>query len=127
VLAAKLGLPLVATHPIQFLSSDEFTAHEARTCISEGEILANPRRNKRFNVQQRFMTQAEMTELFADMPNALQNAVEIAKRCNLVLELGKPQLPNFPTPDGSSIDEFLVKEAQRGLDARLEHLYPDPA
>jgi DNA polymerase-3 subunit alpha len=100
VLAAKLGLPLVATHPIQFLSEQEFTAHEARTCISEGEILANPRRNKRFNAQQRFMTQAEMAELFADMPNALQNAVEIAKRCNLVLELGKPQLPNFPTPDG---------------------------
>ncbi|MDO8305007.1 DNA polymerase III subunit alpha [Herminiimonas sp.] len=127
VLAAKLNLPLVATHPVQFLEKDEFTAHEARTCISEGEILANPRRIKRFNEQQRFTTQAEMAELFADMPHALQNSVEIAKRCNLVLELGKPKLPNFPTPDGSSIDEFLVKEAQRGLDARLEHLYPDPA
>ncbi|MDO9419525.1 MAG: DNA polymerase III subunit alpha [Herminiimonas sp.] len=126
VLAAKLNLPLVATHPVQFLDQSEFTAHEARTCISEGEILANPRRIKRFNERQRFTTQVEMAELFADMPNALQNSVEIAKRCNLVLELGKPKLPNFPTPDGSSIDEFLVKEAQRGLDGRLEHLYPDP-
>lgn len=126
VLAAKLGLPVVATHPVQFLSQEEFIAHEARTCISEGEILANPRRVKRFNEQQRFTTQAEMAELFADMPNALRNSVEIAKRCNLVLELGKPQLPNFPTPDGVSIDEFLVQEAERGLAMRLEHLYPDP-
>ncbi|HEV7856833.1 MAG TPA: DNA polymerase III subunit alpha, partial [Herminiimonas sp.] len=127
VLAAKLKLPVVATHPVQFLTDDEFIAHEARTCISEGEILANPRRIKRFNQQQRFTTQAEMAALFADMPNALQNSIEIAKRCNLTLELGKPKLPNFPTPDGSSIDEFLVKEAQRGLEGRLEHLYPDPA
>ena len=126
-LAAKLQLPVVATHPIQFLSAEEFTAHEARTCISEGEILANPRRVKRFNEQQRFLTQAEMAELFADMPNALRNSVEIAKRCNLVLTLGKPQLPNFPTPNGVSIDEFLVQEAERGLEKRLEHLYPDPA
>src|SRR5690606_5910462 len=126
-LAATLGLPVVATHPIQFLTDEEFTAHEARTCISEGEILANPRRVKRFNERQRFTTQAEMAELFADMPNALRNSVEIAKRCNLMLELGKPKLPNFPTPDGSSIDDFLVLEAKRGLEARLAHLYPDPA
>ena len=126
-LAAKLNLPVVATHPVQFLSAEEFTAHEARTCISEGEILANPRRVRRFNEQQRFLTQAEMAELFADMPHALRNAVEIAKRCNLVLTLGKPQLPNFPTPNGVSIDEFLVQEASRGLEARLEQLYPDPA
>ncbi|GGC14653.1 DNA-directed DNA polymerase [Oxalicibacterium flavum] len=126
-LAAKLGLPVVATHPIQFLTDEEFTAHEARTCISEGEILANPRRVKRFNERQRFTSQAEMAELFADMPNALRNSVEIAKRCNLMLELGKPKLPNFPTPDGSSIDDFLVLEAKRGLEARLAHLYPDPA
>ncbi|HEX2603854.1 MAG TPA: DNA polymerase III subunit alpha [Oxalicibacterium sp.] len=126
-LAAKLKLPVVATHPVQFLSEEEFIAHEARTCIAEGEILANPRRVKRFNEQQRFLTQAEMAELFADMPNALRNSVEIAKRCNLTLTLGKPQLPNFPTPNGISIDEFLVQEAARGLEMRLEHLYPDPA
>ncbi|WP_293776339.1 DNA polymerase III subunit alpha [uncultured Oxalicibacterium sp.] len=125
-LAAKLQLPVVATHPVQFLTDEEFTAHEARTCIAEGEILANPRRPKRFNERQRFTTQAEMAELFADMPNALRNSIEIAKRCNLILELGKPQLPNFPTPDGVSIDEFLVQEASRGLQGRLEQLYPDP-
>jgi DNA polymerase-3 subunit alpha len=122
--AAKLKLPVVATHPIQFLTQEEFTAHEARTCISEGEILANPRRAKRFNEQQCFKTQAEMAELFADMPAALQNTVEIAKRCNLQLELGKPKLPNFPTPDGVSIDEFLELQSQEGLNQRLLQLFP---
>ncbi|CAN5207125.1 DNA polymerase III subunit alpha [soil metagenome] len=124
-LAAKLRLPVVATHPVQFLTAEEFTAHEARTCIAEGEILANPRRIKRFNEQQGFKTQAEMAALFADLPGALQNSVEIAKRCNLTLTLGKPQLPKFPTPEGVTIDEFLAQQAQQGLDARLLQLYPD--
>jgi len=126
-LAAELGLPVVATHPIQFIDPSEFQAHEARTCIAEGEILANGRRVKRFNQDQYFKTQEEMQELFADLPGALVNSVEIAKRCNLVLELGKPKLPLFPTPDGVTLDEFLVSEAQAGLKQRLEMLYPDPA
>ncbi|MFI4940438.1 MAG: DNA polymerase III subunit alpha [Burkholderiales bacterium] len=126
-LAAKLQLPVVATHPVQFLSTEEFIAHEARSCISEGEILANPRRAKRFNEQQYFKTQAEMAALFADVPAALQNSVEIAKRCNLLLQLGKPKLPNFPTPDGVTIDDFLVAQAREGLAQRLLHLYPDQA
>ncbi|MFC3111237.1 DNA polymerase III subunit alpha [Undibacterium arcticum] len=126
-LAAKLGLPVVATHPVQFVSKDEFTAHEARTCIAEGEMLANTRRVRRFNEQQCFKTQAEMVALFADLPAAVQNTLEIAKRCNLTLELGKPKLPDFPTPDGVTIDEFLVLEAQQGLEQRLLQLYPDEA
>lgn len=124
-LAARLQLPVVATHPIQFLAAEEFIAHEARTCIAEGEILANPRRVRRFNQEQGFKTQAEMTALFADLPGAVQNTVAIAKRCNLTLTLGKPQLPNFPTPDGMSIDDFLVAETKLGLEMRLKHLYPD--
>jgi DNA polymerase III subunit alpha len=127
VLAAKLGLPVVATHPVQFLSPDEFVAHEARTCIAEGEILGNARRVKRFNQQQSFKTRQEMETLFADLPVALQNTVEVAKRCNLTLELGKPKLPNFPTPPGMTIDEFLVAETQAGLEKRMLHLFPDPA
>ncbi|EJL92772.1 DNA-directed DNA polymerase III PolC [Herbaspirillum sp. CF444] len=126
-LAARLGLPVVATHPIQFLSQDEFIAHEARTCIAEGEILANARRVRRFNEQQEFKSQAEMAALFADLPGAVQNTIEIAKRCNLTLTLGKPQLPNFPTPDGMTIDDFLVAETKLGLEARLKHLFPDEA
>ncbi len=126
-LAAKLGLPVVATHPVQFLNKEEFTAHEARVCIADGEILANGRRVKRFTQEQYFKTQAEMAELFADLPAALQNSVLIAQRCNLKLVLGKPQLPDFPTPDGMSIGDFLIQQAKEGLEERLLQLFPDEA
>ncbi len=126
-LAARVGLPVVATHPVQFLNKEEFTAHEARVCIAEGEILANGRRVKRFTPEQYFKTQSDMAALFADIPAALQNSVLIAQRCHLKLALGKPQLPDFPTPDGMSIDDFLVQQAQQGLQQRLLQLYPDEA
>ena len=126
-LAAKLKLPVVATHPLQYMTPDDFTAHEARVCISEGDILANPRRQKRFTTDQYFRTQDEMCALFADIPSALANTVEIAKRCNLTLELGKPKLPLFPTPDGMSLDDYLVQLSKDGLEVRLAQLYPDEA
>jgi DNA polymerase-3 subunit alpha len=126
-LASALKLPVVATHPLQYMTQDDFTAHEARVCISEGDILANPRRQKRFTTEQFFRTQAEMAELFADIPSALANSVEIAKRCNLTLELGKPKLPLFPTPDGMSLDDYLVQLSKEGLEKRLEQLYPNTA
>ncbi|WP_408142436.1 DNA polymerase III subunit alpha [Caballeronia glebae] len=126
-LAAKLKLPVVATHPMQFMTPDDFTAHEARVCISEGDILANPRRQKRFTQDQYFRTQDEMCRLFADIPSALANTVEIAKRCNLTLELGKPKLPLFPTPDGMSLDDYLVQLSKEGLEVRLQQLFPDEA
>jgi len=124
-LAGRLGLPVVATHPVQFLEKSEFIAHEARVCIAEGEMLANAKRVRRFNENMCFKSQAEMLELFKDLPGALANSVEIAKRCNVTLTLGKPQLPNFPTP-GMTIDEFLVAETKKGLEERLVQLYPDP-
>ncbi|MBO2978410.1 DNA polymerase III subunit alpha [Burkholderia pseudomallei] len=126
-IAAELKLPVVATHPLQYMTADDFTAHEARVCISEGDILANPRRQKRFTTEQFFRTQGDMAALFADLPSALANTVEIAKRCNLTLELGKPKLPRFPTPDGMSLDDYLVQLSQEGLDKRLVQLYPDEA
>src|SRR5450830_761777 len=126
VLANKLKLPVVATHPIQFINKEDYTAHEARVCISEGDMLANGRRVRRFNAQQCFKTQEEMATLFADLPGDLRNSVEIAKRCNLMLELGKPKLPDFPTPDGMTLNDFLVHEAKRGLEFRLQHLFPNP-
>ncbi|KND59776.1 DNA polymerase III alpha subunit [Candidatus Burkholderia verschuerenii] len=126
-LAAKLKLPVVATHPLQFMTADDFTAHEARVCISEGDILANPRRQKRFSQDQFFRTQDEMCALFADIPSALANTVEIAKRCNLTLELGKPKLPLFPTPDGMSLDDYLIQLSKEGLEVRLQQLYPNEA
>jgi DNA polymerase-3 subunit alpha len=126
-LAAELDLPVVATHPVQFLSLEDFKAHEARVCIAEGYVLNDKRREKAFTTQQYFRTQAEMAELFADLPEALQNSVEIAKRCNLTLVLGRPQLPDFPTPNGVSLDDFLLSESERGLAQRMALLYPDEA
>jgi DNA polymerase-3 subunit alpha len=130
-LAAALGLPVVATHPVQFLVPDDFESHEARVCIAEGETLANPRRVKRFGREQYFKSQAQMEALFADLPSAVRNTVEIAKRCNLELVLGKPQLPDFPTPlvDGRPMPmaEHFRHESHVGLAARLEQLYPDAA
>ncbi|MFO7188940.1 MAG: DNA polymerase III subunit alpha, partial [Pseudomonadota bacterium] len=126
-LAGELGLPVVATHPVQFLRRNDFRAHEARVCIAEGYVLADRRRPRLYTEEMYFKSQAEMAELFADLPEALANSVEIAKRCNLTLTLGKPCLPYFPTPDGVSLDEHLVNEAKRGLMARLEKLYPDEA
>ena len=124
-LAAELALPVVATHPVQFLTIDDFKAHEARVCIAEGYVLNDKRRAKAFTPQQYFKTQAEMAHLFADLPEALQNSVEIAKRCNITLRLGKNYLPDFPTPNGESLEQFLRDESQRGLEQRMLHLYPD--
>ncbi len=124
-LASELGLPVVATHPVQFLSIDDFKAHEARVCIAEGYVLNDKRRVRHFTAQQYFKTQAEMAALFADLPEALQNSVEIAKRCNLTLNLGKPHLPDFPTPNGVSLDDFLRTESERGLQARMLQLFPN--
>ncbi len=126
-LAARLNLPVVATHPVQFATAEDFEAHEARVCISEGEILGNARRVRRFTQQQYFKSAAEMVALFADLPSAIANTVEIAKRCNLTLTLGKPQLPNFPTPNGMPIEEYFRVASYDGLEERLEHLYPDAA
>jgi len=124
-LAARLRLPVVATHPVQFLEPDDFDAHEARVCIAEGETLANPRRPKRFTRDQHFKTQAQMEALFADLPSALANTLAIARRCSLTLVLGKPQLPDFPTPGGIPIEAYFRQASHEGLDKRLAALYPD--
>ena len=128
-LAARLSLPVVATHPIQFLTQDDYEAHEARVCISEGEILGNQRRVRKFTRDQYFKSAQEMCELFADVPSALANTLEIAKRCNLSLVLGKPQLPDYPTPlvngQHMPIEDYFRESSVAGLQERLVHLYPD--
>ena len=126
-LASNLNLPVVATHPVQFTKPDDYEAHEARVCISEGEILGNQRRVRKFTREQYFKSSAQMVELFADIPSAVANTLEIAKRCNVSLVLGKPQLPDYPTPNGMAIDEYFRFASHEGLKERLAHLYPDAA
>jgi len=121
------GIPIVATHPIQFLTADDFRAHEARVCIAEGHTLSDSRRPRRFTGEQYFLTQAQMAQKFADLPQALENSIAIATRCNLTIPLGRNHLPKFPTPAGVSLDDHLRAEASRGLALRLSQLYPDEA
>ena len=127
-LAASLQLPVVATHPVQFTTPEDYDAHEARVCIAEGEILANPKRVRRFTREQYFKTAAQMEVLFADLPSAIANTAEIAKRCSLNLVLGKPQLPAFPIPevDGQTLSEtdYFRHVSLTGLEQRLVQLYP---
>ena len=126
-LAARLQLPVVATHPVQFTEVDDYEAHEARVCISEGEILGNQRRVRKFTREQFFKSAAEMEALFADVPSAIANTVEIARRCSILLDLGKPRLPDFPTPGGMPMSDYFRVASFEGLELRLSHLYPDTA
>src|SRR6185436_1343820 len=126
-LATRLGLPVVATHPVQFLDPDDFKAHEARVCISQGYVLGDQRRPKHFTTEQYFKSQEAMAKLFADIPQALENSLEIARRCSLQIELGKSRLPDFPVPKGVTIDAYLAKEAERGLQQKFQKLGIEPA
>ena len=127
-LAARMKLPVVATHPVQFAGAEDYEAHEARVCIAEGEILGNQKRVRKFTREQYFKSTAEMEALFSDLPTALANTVEIAKRCNLTLVLGKPQLPEFPTPlvngERMTPEAYFRYASHEGLKRRLTHLYP---
>src|SRR5512139_3320394 len=122
-LAGVMGMPIVATNDVRFLTREEFDAHEVRVCIHDGRTLDDPRRPRRYTDQQYLRTPQEMAELFADIPEALENSVEIAKRCNLELTLGKYFLPDFPIPAGMTIDEFFRQQAREGLEQRLPKLF----
>ncbi len=119
-LAAERELPVVATNDVRFLQAEDFDAHEVRTCIHDSRVLADPRRPKRYSEQQYLRSPEEMAELFADIPEALENSVEIARRCNVTLTLGKNFLPQFPIPEGMTEQEYFKQEAWKGLEARLE-------
>jgi DNA polymerase-3 subunit alpha len=124
-LASTKGLPVVATNQVVFLKQDDFEAHEIRVAIHDGFTLVDPRRPKTYSDQQYLRTEDEMIALFADIPSAIQNSVEIAKRCNVTIRLNEYFLPNFPTGD-LSIEDFLVNVSVKGLEERLEFLFPAP-
>jgi DNA polymerase-3 subunit alpha len=118
-LAADSAVAVVATNDVHFLKPEDFDAHEVRVCIHEGRTLDDPRRPKNYSEQQYLRSPEEMSELFSDIPEALQNSVEIAKRCTIELTLGKNFLPDFPIPEGMTIEEFLAAESRKGLEWRL--------
>ena len=113
--AEKFKVPVVATNEVCFLAAEDFEAHEAKVCINNGYILNDPKRPKLYTNQQYLRSLEEMAALFVDIPSALTNSVEIAKRCNLEIELGSSFLPNFPIPEGMTAEKLLIQEAQSGL------------
>src|SRR5690348_9981958 len=124
-LASRLGIPVVATNPVCFLKKDDFESHEARVCIHDGTLLADSGRPRRYTQQQYLRSPQEMAVLFADLPEALANTVQIARRCSLVLKLGEARLPPYPVPGGITTEDFIRAEAAAGLEKRLE-IVPEP-
>ena len=122
-LAAKHNCPLVATNDVRFLESKDFEAHEARVCINRGDVLADNTRRRDYSDQQFLRSPDEMEALFSDLPEALENTVEIAKRCSVELQLGSYSLPAFPLPKGKTEAGFLREVSHDGLTARLENLF----
>jgi len=118
-LAVKRGVPVVATNDVRFLARDDFESHEARVCIHEGTLLADPSRPRRYSEQQYLRSPGEMAELFDDLPEALDNAAELARRLNLEIRLGQPSLPAYPVPAGSTTEDHLREQARAGLERRL--------
>jgi DNA polymerase-3 subunit alpha len=121
-LAASEGLPLVATNDVRFLAASDFEAHEARVCINQGHTLSDPRRPREYHEQQYLRSPEEMAALFPDLPEALANTVEVARRCTVELRLGESYLPDFPVPEGDTTESYLRKTASAALEARLPDL-----
>lgn len=123
-LAKTCQLPIIAAHTVCFAHENDFEAHEARTCISQGQILNDPKRPRLYQKNQYLSSAAEMQKRFQDLPTALQNTVEIGKRCNLSLQTGKIYLPDFPVPETLTLAEYLQTTAQTALEKKLSHLFP---
>ncbi len=121
-IAAKLDLPLVATNDVRFIEASEFEAHETRVCINDGRTLDDPRRERRYSEQQYLRSAEDMQALFVDLPEALQNTIEIAKRCNFHVALGSSYLPNYPIPETKTLDEFFREISLEGLHKRFAEL-----
>ena len=121
-LAQALDLPVVATNDVHFINEEDFEAHEARVCIGESRALDDPRRDRRFSDQQYLRSADEMIALFEDIPEAIENTVEIARRCTVKVRMGEYFLPNYPVPEGLTMDQFFRKASEEGLEFRLSKI-----
>ena len=122
-LAAEFDCPVVATNDVRFLDRDDFEAHEVRVCIKEGWTLEDNSRKRSYSEEQYLKSPEEMIELFSDIPEAIENTIEIARRCSLEIPLGTYYLPDYPVPEGMTIDSYLEHTAREGLEERLEFLF----
>ncbi len=118
-LGARHDLPLLASNDARFLEREDFEAHEARVCIQQGRVLADPKRPREYSPEQYLKSTRDMRALFADLPEALDNSVELAKRCNLELHFGTYHLPAFPTPPGVTLEQHISASSSTGLAQRL--------
>lgn len=123
-LAQKYNIGVVAHNDVHFVAATDYEAHEARVCIADGYVLGDNRRPRSYSTEQYFKTAAQMTELFSDIPAAIENSYHIAKRCNVSLRLGFNDLPDYPIPEGHTIDSFFAHVSEQGLEERLDFLYP---
>ncbi|KWQ04949.1 DNA polymerase III subunit alpha [Acinetobacter harbinensis] len=123
-LAQKYNIGVVAHNDVHFVAATDYEAHEARVCIADGYVLGDNRRPRSYSTEQYFKTATQMTELFSDIPAAIENSYHIAKRCNVSLRLGFNDLPDYPIPDGHTIDSFFAHVSEQGLEERLDFLYP---
>ena len=121
---ARHQIPIIAHNDVRFLQQDDFDAHEARVCIATSYVLADPNRPRMYSDEQYLKTQDAMQQLFADIPQVIDNTMHLATRCNVTLTLGENVLPEFPVPEGETIESFFRAESKRGLDRRLDKLYP---
>ena len=124
--AAQRAVPVVASNNVRFLAKDDFEAHETRVCIQEGRVLNDPRRARRYSDEQYLRSAEEMRALFADLPEALDNTVEVAKRCSHELRLGTYHLPEYPVPANQTLDAVLTGRARKGLHHHLASMESAP-
>lgn len=122
-LAAQMALPVVATNDVRFITRGDYEAHEVRVCIHEGWTLEDPSRELRYSEEQYLKSPQEMCELFSDIPEAIENTLEIAKRCSFEIPLGTYYLPDYPVPEGMTLDDFIIAESRKGLEERLAFLF----
>ena len=126
-LASKNNVPIVASNDAHFMREEDYDAHEVRVCINEGRVLNDTRRVKHHTPQQYYKTAEQMTALFSDLPSAVSNTVAIAQRCNFMLHMGEYFLPDFPVPEGATIESHLADESYAGLEVSLSRRFPDGA
>lgn len=128
VLSTATNTPLVATHGVMFEERQDFFAHEVHTAITIKKPVTDPDYKALATREQYFLSTEEMEELFSDIPQAVENAKIVGMRCTLTQPFGENHLPKFPLPEGeSNIDDYFVKLSRKGLDERLQELFPDPS